>query len=301
MQLEKTIQILKKDIFIIMKFDLFSRRATQEPANTTHKTTKMQAEMLTCPSCKNTCAKEILSASLFVCPTCGAYVRIPARDRIDLLADPDSFSELDAGVTSVDFLSFPGYQGKLTKAKESTGEKCAVITGTVRFNGIPCAIYVMDSRFIMASMGSAVGEKITRLFEYATKNNLPVIGIPCSGGARMQEGIVSLMQMAKCSGAVRKHSGAGLLYIVLLTDPTTGGITASIAMEGDITLAEPKALVGFAGRRVIEQTTGADLPPDFQTAEFLLKHGFVDLVLPREKQRETMTLILRQHQKEAVL
>ncbi|MCI8332561.1 MAG: acetyl-CoA carboxylase, carboxyltransferase subunit beta [Clostridiales bacterium] len=279
-----------------MKFDLFSRRSAKEPANEA----KEKTEMLTCPSCKNACAKDILRDSFFVCQACGAYVRIPARERIKLLADPDSFQELDADLTSVDFLSFPGYQDKLTKAKESTGEKSAVITGTATLGGVPCAVYVMDSRFIMASMGSAVGEKITRLFEYATENHLPVIGIPCSGGARMQEGIVSLMQMAKCSGAVRKHSDAGLLYLVLLTDPTTGGITASIAMEGDITLAEPKALVGFAGRRVIEQTTGADLPADFQKAEFLLKHGFVDLILPREKQRETMTLILRQHQKEAV-
>lgn len=279
-----------------MKFDLFSKRAAQEPVNTV----KEPTETLVCPACKNTYTKDVLRHSLFVCPACGAYIRISARERIALLADQDTFTELNADLTSVDFLSFPGYQEKLTKAKETTGENSAVITGTIKLGGIPCAIYVLDSRFIMASMGSAVGEKITRLFEYATQHHLPVIGIPCSGGARMQEGIVSLMQMAKCSGAVRKHSDAGLLYMVLLTDPTTGGITASIAMEGDITLAEPKALVGFAGRRVIEQTTGADLPPDFQTAEFLLKHGFVDLVLPREKQRDTMTLILRQHQKEAL-
>ncbi|MCH5183944.1 MAG: acetyl-CoA carboxylase carboxyl transferase subunit beta [Oscillospiraceae bacterium] len=251
-----------------------------------------------CPACKASHRRDLLMNSLYVCPACGGYVRIPARDRIRLLADEGSFAELDETLTSVDFLSFPEYQNKLDKAKQSTGEKCAVVSGVMQVQGIPCAVFAMDSRFVMASMGSAVGEKITRLFEYATENGLPVLGVLCSGGARMQEGIVSLMQMAKCSGAVRKHSDAGLLYLSLLTDPTTGGMTASIAMEGDVTLAEPKTLIGFAGRRVIEQTTGAELPKDFQTSEFLLEHGFVDKILPREEQRETIALLLRQHQKE---
>ena len=255
---------------------------------------------LTCAVCKTQHRRSKLLDCEFICPDCGAYIRIPARDRIRLLADINSFSELNASLTSTDFLDFPGYQDKLTKARESTGESCAVVTGVMRMCGMPCAVFAMDSRFIMASMGSAVGEKITRLFEYATEMRLPVLGITCSGGARMQEGIVSLMQMAKCSGAVRRHSDAGLLYLVMLTDPTTGGITASFAMQGDITLAEPKSLVGFAGRRVVEQTTGTALPNDFQTSEFLLNHGFVDMVLPREKQKDTITLLLRQHQKEAV-
>lgn len=253
-----------------------------------------------CHSCKESHARSVLMGCNYVCPSCGTYMRIPARDRIRLLADKGSFAEFDMTLTSHDFLDFPGYKEKLVKARESTGELCAVVTGVMRMGGVPCAVFSMDSRFIMASMGSAVGEKITRLFEYATQMRLPVLGIICSGGARMQEGIVSLMQMAKCSGAVRKHSDAGLLYISLLTDPTTGGITASFAMEGDIILAEPKALIGFAGRRVIEQTTGTELPKNFQTAEFILEHGFLDMVLPRENQRETIALLLRFHRKEAV-
>ena len=250
---------------------------------------------LKCAKCKSTHTRSELYAGNFICPDCGAYIRIPARDRIRMLADEGSFSELDAKLTSTDFLDFPGYRDKINKAKSSTGELCAVVSGTMRVEGNPCAVFAMDSRFIMASMGSAVGEKITRLFEYAAKNKLPVLGVLCSGGARMQEGIVSLMQMAKCSGAVRRHSDAGLLYMALLTEPTTGGMTASIAMEGDITLAEPNALIGFAGRRVIEQTTGSALPSDFQTSEFLLDHGFIDMIVPRGELRGTVSLLLRQH------
>ena len=255
---------------------------------------------IACPSCKATARRAGLMENGFLCPACGAYMRIPARDRIQLLADKDSFAELNAKLTSKDFLEFPGYADKLQKAKAATGEQSAVVTGVMRVGGRPCAVFSMDSRFIMASMGSVVGEKITRLFEYATKMRLPVLGITCSGGARMQEGIVSLMQMAKCSGAVRRHGDAGLLYLVLLTDPTTGGMTASIAMQGDITLAEPGALVGFAGRRVIEQTTGAKLPSDFQTAEFVRDHGFVDQIIPRENLKSTIALLLRQHADTAV-
>lgn len=252
---------------------------------------------VTCAACKAVFVNDTLLENRYICPACGAYIRVPARERIRLLADRNSFYELNAHLTSKDFLEFPDYQNKLTKAKALTGENCAVVTGLMRMDGLPCAVFSMDARFIMASMGSAVGEKITRLFEYATKKQLPVLGITCSGGARMQEGIVSLMQMAKTSGAVRRHSDAGLLYAVLLTDPTTGGVTASIAMEGDLIFAEPNALVGFAGRRVIEQTTGADLPANFQKAEFLLEHGFVDMILPREKQKDVLSLMLRQHTK----
>lgn len=221
--------------------------------------------------------------------------RLSARERIALTFDEGSFRELAADLKSVDFLNFPHYAQKLEAAQAATGEKEAVLCGTAAVESMPCAVFAMDARFIMASMGSVVGEKITRLFELALERRLPVIGFTASGGARMQEGVVSLMQMAKCSGAVKRHSEAGLLYTAVLTDPTTGGVTASFAMQADIILAEPDALIGFAGRRVVEQTTGNQLPADFQRAEFLLGHGFVDAVVPRELQTQTLANILRLH------
>ena len=221
--------------------------------------------------------------------------RLSARERIALTFDEGSFRELAADLKSVDFLNFPHYAQKLEAAQAATGEKEAVLCGTAAIESMPCAVFAMDARFIMASMGSVVGEKITRLFELALERRLPVIGFTASGGARMQEGVVSLMQMAKCSGAVKRHSEAGLLYIAVLTDPTTGGVTASFAMQADIILAEPKALVGFAGRRVVEQTTGSQLPADFQSAEFLREHGFVDAVVERGRLPETLGKILRLH------
>lgn len=221
--------------------------------------------------------------------------RLSARERIALTFDEGSFRELAADLKSVDFLNFPHYAQKLEAAQAATGEKEAVLCGTAAIESMPCAVFAMDARFIMASMGSVVGEKITRLFELALERRLPVIGFTASGGARMQEGVVSLMQMAKCSGAVKRHSEAGLLYTAVLTDPTTGGVTASFAMQADIILAEPDALIGFAGRRVVEQTTGNQLPADFQRTEFLLGHGFVDAVVPRELQTQTLANILRLH------
>ena len=220
-----------------------------------------------------------------------------ARDRIALTTDKNSFKELFQGLTSKDFLEFPNYQEKLKKATADTGEEDAVVCGKAEIDGNPCAIFVMNSKFIMASMGSVVGEKITRLFEYAIEEKLPVIGFTASGGARMQEGAVSLMQMAKVSGAVKNHSNAGLLYITVLTDPTTGGVTASFAMQGDIILAEPKALVGFAGRRVVEQTTKSQLPDNFQKAEFLLEHGFVDAIVPRPEMKKVLAELLILHKR----
>lgn len=192
-------------------------------------------------------------------------------------------------------MDFPGYKEKLDKAMSATDENDAVICGTAKINCQECAIFVMDSRFMMASMGSVVGEKITKTFETAIEKKLPVIGFTASGGARMQEGIISLMQMAKVSGAVKKHSEAGLLYITVLTDPTTGGVTASFAMQGDILLTEPKALIGFAGRRVVEQTTKTELPSNFQTAEFLLEHGFIDSIVERPQLKETLGTLLKIH------
>jgi len=256
------------------------------------------ADTVSCPGCKKVFTLAEAKAAGFVCPDCGKYLRVPPRTRLEMTADAGSFTEIAAGVTSVDILEFPGYASKLEKAKAETGEKSAVVCGCAKIGGFPCVLFVMDPRFIMASMGSAVGEKITRTFEYARERHLPVIGFTASGGARMQEGIVSLMQMAKCSGAVKAHASDGNLYVTVLTDPTTGGVTASFAMQGDIILAEPKALVGFAGRRVVEQTTKSALPDNFQSAEFLLEHGFVDQIVPRPGMRETLARILKLHAKE---
>ena len=199
------------------------------------------------------------------------------------------------GIETQDPLNFPGYQKKLASMRERTGLDEAVLTGTASIKGQKVALGIMDSNFIMASMGTVVGEKITRLFEYATVEKLPVVLFTASGGARMQEGIMSLMQMAKISAAVQRHSKAGLFYLTILTDPTTGGVTASFAMEGDIILAEPQSLVGFAGRRVIENTVRETLPDDFQKAEFLLEHGFVDAIVKRRELPETIAKLVRLH------
>ena len=249
-----------------------------------------------CKKCSYEDSAYNLIKNYYICPSCGHYYRLSGRDRIALIADKKTFKEQDSKLVSKDFLEFPGYQDKLEKAKSTTKENDAVVCGTMKIDGRECAVFVMDSRFMMASMGSVVGEKITRLFEYATANMLPVIGFTASGGARMQEGVISLMQMAKVSGAVKNHSNAGLLYITVLTDPTTGGVTASFAMQGDIILAEPKALVGFAGRRVVEQTTKSQLPDNFQSAEFQMEHGFVDALVPRPEMRDTLSRLLKIHE-----
>lgn len=252
---------------------------------------------LVCKGCNSEILKHQLLRNNMICPKCGKYFRLSGKERIGLLCDKKSFKEMFDNFESIDFLEFPNYAEKLEKSKKSTGEKDAVVCGTASINGTKFAVFAMDSRFMMASMGSVLGEKIASIFEYATDNNLPVIGFTASGGARMQEGIISLMQMAKVSGAVKRHSNAGNLYVTVLTDPTTGGCTASFAMQGDIILAEPKALVGFAGRRVVEQTTKSRLPDNFQSAEFLMEHGFVDAIVPREKLRETLSNILNIHSK----
>lgn len=232
-----------------------------------------------------------------ICPGCGAYLRMSAKERIELIADGGSFKEMDKGLKSKNRLDFPGYDEKLEGAVKTSGLNEAVVCGTAKINGSKCAMFVMDSNFMMGSMGSVVGEKITRLFEKAMKEKLPVVGFTSSGGARMQEGIISLMQMAKVSGAVKRHSEAGGLYIAVLTDPTTGGITASFAMQGDIIIAEPKALVGFAGARVIQQTIGQELPKGFQSAEFMLEHGFIDIIEERPRLKYTISKLLEIHSK----
>lgn len=258
---------------------------------------KTENVTLVCKGCGAETSKHQLLKNNMICPKCGKYYRMGGKERIQLICDKKSFKEMFDTFESIDFLEFPSYVEKLEKAKKATNEKDAVVCGTAKINGHEFAFFVMDSRFMMASMGSVLGEKITSIFEYATENNLPVVGFTASGGARMQEGIISLMQMAKVSGAVKRHSNAGNLYITVLTDPTLGGCTASFAMQGDIILAEPKALVGFAGRRVVEQTTQSRLPDNFQSAEFLLEHGFVDSIVPREKLRETLSNLLNIHSK----
>ena len=232
---------------------------------------------------------------LRVCPHCGAHGVLGVRDRLTATVDEGSFRELFGNVRSRDPLDFPGYAEKLSALEQKTGLREAVITGTARIGGYRTALAVMDSRFIMGSMSSAVGEKITRLAEYAAKKKLPLIIFCASGGARMQEGIYSLMQMAKTSAAIGRLGEAGCLYISVLTNPTTGGVTASFASLGDIILAEPKALIGFAGPRVIEQTIKQKLPEGFQRAEFLQECGFVDEVVPRSEMRGVLIRLLRLH------
>ncbi len=247
-----------------------------------------------CPNCHKDIPISRLWANQLVCP-CGHHFRMKARQRIRMLIDKGTFQELYTNIKATDPLFFPGYKEKLETVRTASGEKEAVICGTAQIGKQSCCIFVMESCFMMGSMGSAVGEKITSLFEYAAEHHLPVIGYTVSGGARMQEGLMSLMQMAKTSAAVKRHSDAGLLYIAVLTDPTTGGVTASFAMEADIILAEPGAMVGFAGARVIEQTTKKTLPKGFQRAEFVLEHGFIDSIVPRKEQRKLLAELLRMH------
>ena len=247
-----------------------------------------------CPNCHKDIPLSRLWANQLVCP-CGYHFRMKARHRINMITDKNSFCELFSDVRSCNPLTFPGYKDKLDTVKTASEEEEAVICGTAAIGRQKCCIFAMESYFMMGSMGSAVGEKITSLFEYAIENRLPVVGFTVSGGARMQEGLLSLMQMAKTSAAVKRHSDVGLLYIAVLTDPTTGGVTASFAMEADITLAEPGATVGFAGKRVIEQTTKQSLPKEFQSAEFVLQHGFLDKIVQRKDQRKLLAELLKMH------
>lgn len=247
-----------------------------------------------CPSCNTMLLTTDMEENLHVCTKCNHHFRMNGRQRIEMLADADTFSEQDADLESTNILDFPGYEAKLEKARKS-GSKESVICGECKIGGIDTELCVMDSDFMIGSMGTVTGEKITRAFEYATENKLPIIICTISGGARMQEGILSLMQMAKTSGAAKRHSDAGLLYITVLTDPTTGGVTASFAMDGDIIIAEPETLIGFAGQRVIEQTIRQKLPKDFQRAEFLLQKGFVDAVVSRSNLKNTLVKLLKIH------
>ena len=286
-----------------MKFKhMFKRTAVKNDA-VNEKKTRFSARkpevpdglMKKCNACKTAVFVEEVKQNNYICPHCQNYFRMHAYRRIQMIADPDSFEEWDKGLQTRNPLQFKGYEEKLDKLKEKTGLDEAVVTGKLNINGIPTVVAVCDGRFMMASMGEVVGEKITRAVEKATEEKLPIIIFACSGGARMQEGIVSLMQMAKTSAALKRHSDEGLLYISVLTDPTTGGVTASFAMLGDIILAEPGALIGFAGPRVIEQTIGQKLPEGFQRSEFLLEHGFIDAIVERKEMRSTLSKILDMH------
>ena len=260
------------------------------------KTREMPSGLWTkCPSCGEVIHNLALSENLQVCPKCDHHFNLGSRERIESLLDPESFEEHDASMASVDPLGFKGvttYADRLQSYKQKTGLVDAVTTGAGKINGRLVGLGVMDFNFLAATMGSVVGEKITRIIEFSTKNKLPVILVCASGGARMYEGMLSLMQMAKTSGALALHAEAKLPYITVLTNPTTAGVMASYASLGDVIIAEPKAMIGFAGPRVIRETTHQTLPPDFQTAEFLEKHGLVDLIVPRQKMRQTLGELL---------
>lgn len=248
-----------------------------------------------CKKCSKTVYTKQMEENLNVCPHCGFHCPLPAAKRIELLTDKDTFKEIDAAMESVDTLKFTGvasYTEKLDSSQKKSGLKDAIVCGTAKLDGRPYALGVMDFSFLGASMGSVVGEKITRLTEAATAAGMPLVLVTASGGARMYEGMLSLMQMAKTSGALRRHADAGLPYIVIMTHPTYAGVTASFASLGDLILAEPGALIGFAGPRVIKDTTQSELPPGFQTSEFLLEKGLIDRIIERKKLREELSLCL---------
>lgn len=245
-----------------------------------------------CPDCGAMIYEDKFHEERHCCPQCGKHFRLTAWQRIRMTVDKGTFEEWDSGLVCENPMDFPGYDEKLDGIRGKTGLNDAVVTGKAKIYGNAVAFGVMSSDFMMGSMGTVVGEKITRMVERATEEKLPIVLFCCSGGARMQEGILSLMQMAKVSQALKRHDEAGLLYVPVLTDPTTGGVTASFAMLGDVILAEPGAVIGFAGARVIEQTIGQNLPEGFQTAEFLQKHGFVDSVVPRRKMRKALRALI---------
>ena len=257
----------------------------------------MIGKWVKCDACKEIIYKDELHANLSVCPNCGKHFRLSARRRIKQIADEGTFKEIGKDILTKDPLEFKGYMKKVEGLREKTKIDEAVKCGICEIEGEKAVLGVMDGNFLMGSMGEAVGERITLAIETAIKKKLPLVMFCVSGGARMQEGIISLMQMAKTSSAIAKLNKAGLLYISVLTDPTTGGVTASFASLGDIILAEPKALIGFAGPRVIEQTIKQKLPDGFQRSEFLLEHGFIDKIVERKDMKETIAELIRLHTK----
>lgn len=276
--------------------DLFAKRRRRLLAMKAAREQPADANPITCPGCGADSGRNEVRRNLSVCPRCGHHFPIGAYRRLSLLLDPGSFQELSLKVAAQDLLRFTGYRAQLEKARAKTGLNESAVTAVGTIGGHKCVLGVLDGRFLMGSLSSAAGEKLTRAIEHAASHRLPLILISASGGARMQEGLFSLLQMAKTTSALQKLEERGCLYISVLTDPTTGGVTASFASLGDIILAEPGALIGFAGPRVIRQTTGEDLPEGFQRAEFQQEHGFVDAVVPRAALRDTLSQLLMLHQ-----
>jgi acetyl-CoA carboxylase carboxyl transferase beta subunit len=279
------------------KEQLMYLRTTQKKRTVISKKDVAESLFAKCTKCGATYPKAALTKTFYVCPDCGYHFKISAYYRLSMILDSGSFKELNPRIVGNDPLNFPEYEEKLKALQDSTGLSEGAVSAVGKIDGKRVVVAALDSRFLMGSMGSAVGEKITRAIEYATQNKLPLIIFSASGGARMQEGIISLMQMAKTSAALGRHSKAGLLYISVLTHPTTGGVTASFASLGDIILAEPGALIGFAGPRVIEQTINQKLPEGFQRSEYLKGHGFVDSIVPRGQLRQALSLLLTFHEK----
>jgi len=275
-----------------------ARRKDQFVGKVSQDTDEGDGLWVKCSECSQVAYRKDLISNFNVCSNCGHHNRINSDERINIIADKNSFKEFDSSLSPTDPLGFKdrrAYADRIKESQAGTGLRDGVVTGICSVNSMPLALAVMDFRFMGGSMGSVVGEKITRIIERATLENFPILIVCASGGARMQEGMLSLMQMAKISGALKKHKEKNLLYMPLLTHPTTGGVTASFAMLGDLILAEPKALIGFAGRRVIEQTLREKLPDNFQTAEYLLEHGFVDVIVKRIDLKTTLTKILKIH------
>jgi len=275
-----------------------ARRKDQFVGKVSQDTDEGDGLWVKCSECSQVAYRKDLISNFNVCSNCGHHNRINSDERINIIADKNSFKEFDSSLSPTDPLGFKdrrAYADRIKESQAGTGLRDGVVTGICSVNSMPLALAVMDFRLMGGSMGSVVGEKITRIIERATLENFPILIVCASGGARMQEGMLSLMQMAKISGALKKHKEKNLLYMPLLTHPTTGGVTASFAMLGDLILAEPKALIGFAGRRVIEQTLREKLPDNFQTAEYLLEHGFVDVIVKRKDLKDTLTKILKIH------
>ena len=274
----------------------YMMRRTPVPQPVQHHSREMTERWHRCEECSTTISSEELSEYYYVCPQCGHHFRVDPRQRIAMVADSGTFIETEEMLMGKDPLEFPGYMKKLDELRKNTAEQEGIVTGECRIQKNRCVIAIMNSFFLMGSMGVAVGEKFARAAEYALENRIPFIAFTASGGARMQEGLVSLAQMSKTSAVIKRMEKEGVLYVSVITDPTTGGVTASFAMLGDVILAEPGATIGFAGRRVIEQTTHQVLPEDFQTAEFMLKKGFIDAIVPRPELRTVLSRLISLHQ-----